>query len=128
MPRIKKVKLTQKDLDKAKDSVTDLAIEDRITRSSKGDTDSIVHIGEVVEKLLVGEAGAILKALTVGRISMELDSAKVSGKTSDFHLGRLSMANDLWNDLEQYVLDKDKVLAPKKDDESPQKFYNYSPD
>jgi len=111
---------------KSKDSQVSLAIEERITLCGKKDPESIQYVGLLVERALNGEIGEILKALTAGRISMELDSAKVSGKSSDWHLGRASMGNDLWYDLEQFVIDKDNLNRPIQHEDGVH-VYNYGP-
>lgn len=116
----RKTKVTKKDLD----------IEERLAGCGRKEPEHIIYIGELVERTLKAEFGAVIKALTAGRISMELEHKKSSGLTSDWHLGRASMGNDLWNDLEQYVLDKDTVLYskdPVQEDESVTVF-NYSPE
>lgn len=101
------------------------AIEERLTKCSRNDPQEIIFVGELVERTLAGDFGAILKALTAGRTAMELDAQKVSGKSSDYHLGRLSMANDLWNDLEQYVHDKDKMQEEIGKERMPVESFNY---
>jgi hypothetical protein len=62
----------------------------------------------------------------VGRISTELNQARGSLTSSDRILGRLEMAENLWNDLEQFVIDKDNLNRPTNFDEGVQSF-NYSP-
>jgi hypothetical protein len=94
-----------------------LKIEDRLTMAARNIPEHVIYLGELVEKHLKGEFGEVLKALLVGRISMEL-SKKSTAISSDRTLGRLEMANDLWQDLEQYVLDKDGLLTeiPKEEE------------
>ena len=111
---------------KSKDTQVDLAIEERLAGCGRKEPEHIQYVGLLVERALTGEIGAILKALTAGRISMELDISKASSKSSDWHLGRASMGNDLWHDLEQFVLDKDALNRPKQDDEGVH-VYNYGP-
>jgi len=98
---------------RGKETIADISVEDRLTRASRGEHDSIVYLGELVERILKGEFGAIIKALTAGRISRELSEAKQAPVSSDRILGRIEMAENLWNDLEQFVLDKDVCLTPK---------------
>lgn len=111
---------------KSRETQVDLQIEDRLAGCGRKEPEHIQYVGVLVERALKGEIGAILKALTAGRISMELELSKTSNKTSDWHLGRCSMGNDLWNDLEQFVLDKDNLQRPKPDDEGVH-VYNYGP-
>jgi hypothetical protein len=113
MPRISKKKRIVETVKKQKSTQQQLSIEDRLAGCGRNEPEHIQYVGDVVEGVLRGEFGAILKALTAGRLSMELDHSKTSGRSSDWHLGRASMANDLWQDFEQYVLDKDRLKQPK---------------
>lgn len=88
------------------------SIDERIAAAGRGEREHVVYLGMLVERTLKGEFGAILKALTAGRISIELDSQKESKRGADYHMGRASMGNDLWHDFEQFVLDKDTMLKP----------------
>lgn len=89
-----------------------LSIDERIAAAGRGEREHVIYLGELVERTLKSEFGAILKALTAGRISMELDSQKDSKRSADYHMGRASMGNDLWHDFEQFVLDKDSHERP----------------
>lgn len=105
---------------KLKRSSVDLAIEDRLAACGRGEPEHIIYVGMIVENLLKGEAGAIIKALTAGRSSSEILS-NMSGKlSSDRVLGRIEAYENLWNDLEQFVLDKDRANEPiqKQEEES----------
>lgn len=113
---------------KSKGTQLDFDIEERLAGCGRKEEDHIRYVGELVERALKSEIGAILKALTAGRISMELESAKVSTKSSDWHLGRASMGNDLWNDLETFVLDKDALNRPSVQGNEGVQVYNYSPE
>lgn len=110
---------------KSKTTQIDIAIEERLAGCGRNEEEHIIYVGQLVERILKGEFGAVIKALTVGRISSELASSKSGSVSSDRILGRLEMAEHLWNDLELYVLDKDKLLAPVKNDGV--QFYNYAP-
>jgi hypothetical protein len=112
---------------KQEDTPIQMSIEDRLTAASRNDPDAVIYVGQLVERVLRGEFGAIIKALTAGRISTELSQARGSMTTSDRILGRLEMAENLWNDLEQFVLDKDKLQKPESYDQGVQAF-NYSPE
>jgi len=89
-----------------------LDIEERLIRCSQKDSESIVYVGDVVERALRGEIGAVIKALTAGRISAEIQSNKDGKLSSERVLGRLEMADALWDDLEQFVHDKDALVRP----------------
>lgn len=114
MPRTKKVKVSTK----LKRSGVDLAIEERLAACGRGESEHIIYIGMLVENLLKSETGAIIKALTAGRTSSEILS-NMSGKlSSDRVLGRIEAYENLWNDLEQFVLDKDRLQEPIKEQEA----------
>ena len=104
-----------------------LSIEERLAAAGRNEPDAVIYIGQLVERVLQGEFGAIIKALTAGRISTELSQARGSMTSSDRILGRLEMAENLWNDLEQFVMDKDSLNKPQSYDEGVQSF-NYSPE
>lgn len=91
---------------------TDIAIEERLAGCGRQESEHIIYVGELVERMLNGEFGAVLKALTAGRTSAELASNKDGKVSSERILGRLEMADSLWSDLEQFVLDKDAMLRP----------------
>lgn len=99
-----------------------LDIEERIAACGRGEPSHIIYIGGVIEQALKGEVGAIIKALTAGRIAMELSNNKDGRISSDRLMGRLEMAQTLWSDLENYVLDKDKLLAEKRDDKQVEQY------
>lgn len=94
------------------ETVTKLPIEERLAGCGRQEVEHIVYVGELVEKVLNSEFGAVLKALTTGRISYELTLNRESTVSPDRILGRLEMADLLWKDLEQYVIDKDAVQRP----------------
>ena len=94
-------------------------IEERLLLCAKGDHDSTIYIGELVERCLTGEIGAVLKALTAGRTAIEIQRNRDSKLSAERVLGRIEMADLLWNDLEQYVADKDAILQPLKDAKPP---------
>lgn len=95
-----------------KRSATDIAIEDRLAGCGRLEAEHIIYVGELVERMLKSEFGAVLKALTAGRASAELSANRDGKLSADRILGRLEMADGLWSDLEQFVLDKDSQLRP----------------
>ena len=130
MPRTKKenADATAKAAHRLRTTSQDIAIEERLAACGRGEADSIVYVGELVERTLKGEFGAIIKALTTGRISRELGEARGSGVSSDRVLGRIEMAENSWNDFEQFVHDKDAALKPATKESAPVMMYNYTPD
>ncbi len=109
-------------------SGVDESIEERLASAGRGDVSAIIHLRDLVERTLKGEFGAILKALTVGRTSRELAENRDGKLSSDRVLGRIEMAELLWNDLEQYVIDGDSLLVPTKGENDSIVSYNYSPE
>ena len=109
-----------------KKSKTDISIEERLVGCGKKENDHVIYVGEVVERAIKGEIGAIIKALTAGRLSRELYENRNGKMSADRVLGRLEMCDLLWNDLEQFVLDKDKLLTPINLDEAEAVAYNYT--
>lgn len=106
----------------------DTTIDERLTACSRGDSSSVIYIRDLVERTLKGEFGAILKALTVGRTSRELAENRNGKLSSDRVLGRIEMAEILWNDLEQYVLDGDALLSSTNTGNDSMVVFNYSPE
>lgn len=112
---------------KAKKTKHDEAIENRLEGCSRNEASHIIYVGELVERVLCGEFGAVLKALTAGRIATEL-STRDPNVSSDRRIGRLEMANELWSDLEQFVHDKDKVQSELlQTGEMTTQTFNYHP-
>lgn len=116
-----------KAIKKAKKSRQDEEIEERLAGCSRHEAQHIIYVGDLVERVLKSEFGAVLKALTAGRISSEL-STRDSAVSSERRIGRLEMANDLWQDLEQFVLDKDNVQKNLlRSGEEAVEAFNYTP-
>lgn len=109
-----KIKSLREKIQKKK-SDTEIEIEDRLVMAAKNDHDSIVYIGNLVENTLKGPFGAVIKALTAGRIDMELQSNKDGSLSADRVLGRCEMGSTLWHDLEAFVLEKDAMLKPVRE-------------
>ena len=92
-------------------------IEERLIGCARKEHEHIIYIGDLVERIMRSEFGAVLKALTAGRVSQEIASNKDGKLSSERVLGRLEMADNLWNDLEQFVMDKDSLLRPLENDQ-----------
>ena len=93
----------------------DSEIDERLVACSKGDRDSIIQVGCLVENIIKGPFGSVLRALTTGRIDMELQGNKDGKLSADRILGRCEMGSTLWHDLETFVLEKDALLRPIKE-------------
>ncbi len=112
---------------RARKTKQDQDIEERLAGCSRNEANHIIYVGELVERVLRSEFGAVIKALTAGRVATEL-ATRDAGVSSDRRIGRLEMANDLWQDLEQFVLDKDKVQSDLiKSGEMSVESFNYQP-
>jgi len=114
MARPTKRKVLSDSVRNTRKNAQQVSIEERLAGCGRQEPEHIEYVGAIVEIVLKGEFGAILKALTAGRLSMELYSSKTSNRSSDWHLGRASMANDLWHDFEQFVIDADKLRQPRE--------------
>lgn len=87
-----------------------MTIKERMVRRSPED---VVYIGDLVERHFQGEFGEVLEALTNGRVQEE--ALRERGQLSaDRILGRIEMAARLAQDLEQFIIDKDSMMEPKK--------------
>ena len=89
-------------------------IKDRLVKAAQGEMESIVHIGNVVEKALGGDFGAILDALFEGLRTEQIRQNVNSSVSSDRVLGRIEMSTMIIEALEQYVLDKDNLLQESR--------------
>lgn len=105
---------------------TDVAIEERIAGCGRKEAEHIIYVGQLVERMLKSEFGAVLKALTAGRTSAELGGNKDGHISADRILGRIEMADSLWGDLEQFVLDKDAQLRPIETHEASKQMFSTS--
>lgn len=84
---------------------------DRLAACGRGDSNELIHIGEVVEMQITGEFGAILRALLKGMAAGDLAESRVRGGMSpDRYLGRLDAYEKISQNLEQYVIDKDNAI------------------
>lgn len=109
------------------------AIDERLASAAQGELRDIVYIGELVEKVLLGEFGSVLRALMKGRAAMELNESRVTAKVSaDRYLGRLDAYERILSDLEQYVLDKDfafkKILEDRKTEREMEEEIQHAPE
>lgn len=73
---------------------------------------AITALGEYVEWVLKGKFGKVLEIYFRGKESEILSRAKQDLTNSQFYLGMLGAVKEFTLDLEQFVLDKDKVNAP----------------
>lgn len=93
-----------------------MKIEDRMLRREPED---IVELGQIVEEFLKSPMYVILKALCNGSMSLEAQLSRDAKVPADRVLGRIEAYTRLLVDLEQFVSDKDSVIA--KLNEAPDK-------
>jgi hypothetical protein len=90
----------------------DIEIEEKIAACGRRELAEIVYIGELVERVLKGEFGSVLRALLKGRSAMELAESRIKSDINpDRYLGRLDAYERILEDLEQYVIDKDNASS-----------------
>lgn len=89
-------------------------IEERMIRRNMED---IEYLGDLVEQHYSGEFGKVLTALTQGRVMEEALRTK-NGESPDRILGRIEMAAKLTQDLEQFIVDRDRLREPVKKEET----------
>lgn len=83
----------------------------------KGDPSAIRAVGEYVENVLKSKFGKILEIYLRGKETEVVNRAKNDLSQAPFYLGMIGAVKEVALDLEQFVLDKDKVLEPVKKDE-----------
>lgn len=128
MPRKSKSVQIAESAKKTKPTQISLDIEERLAGCGRKEAEHIIYVGNLVERALKGEIGAVIKALTVGRISAELTNSRTTQVPSERTLGRIEMADSLWSDFEQFVNDKDKLLKPSEENLQGVHSYNYGPE
>lgn len=119
----RRIKSQIKKFGKDRREVIETQTNERLAAAARGELKEIVYVGELVERVLLGEFGAILRALLRGLSAAALaESRAKSEMPSDRYLGRLDGYDKVLENLEQYVLDGDmaskKILADSKKDDS----------
>lgn len=98
-------------------TASQIDIAERLILCQAKDRDSIIYVGNLVENTLNGPFGEVIRALTAGRIDIELRSNRDGKLSSDRILGRCEMGNQLWHDLETFVIEKDAAKRPVREAE-----------
>jgi hypothetical protein len=82
----------------------------------KGDPSAIRAVGDYVEHTLRSKFGKVLEIYLRGKEMEIINRAKQDLTQAPVYLGMLSAVKEFAIDLEQFVLDKDKVLEPVERD------------
>lgn len=97
-------------------------ITELMIKCGQQDPAAIRAVGDYVENVLKSKFGKILEIYLRGKETEILNRAKQDLAQSAFYLGMMGAVKEFALDLEQFVLDKDKVLAPVKRDEDTEVF------
>jgi hypothetical protein len=92
-------------------------ITELMVKCGQSDPQAIRAVGEYVENVLKSKFGKILEIYLRGKEVEIVNRAKQDLPQSPFYLGMIGAVKEVALDLEQFVLDKDKVLEPVKRDE-----------
>lgn len=95
-------------------------ISEQMVKCAQGDQTAIRVIGSYVESVLRGKFGKLLEIYFRGKETEVFNRSKQDLANSQFFLGMIGAVKEIQLDLEQFVLDKDKLNAPLefKDDEA----------
>lgn len=97
-------------------------VSELMIKCSQRDVAAIRAVGEYVENILKGKFGKILEIYLRGKETEIINRAKQDLPQSAFYLGMLGAIKEFALDLEQFVLDKDKVLEPVQQDPEAEQF------
>lgn len=93
-----------------------MTINERLIRM---DIEDKIYLGELVQSLLQGEGGALLIMLMNGiEEQLVLESIAKPSISSDKVLGGIQALKKLRNNMDMFIIDKENLLADKKDDAS----------
>lgn len=93
-------------------------VAEMMLKCAQGDPTAIRAVGDYVEQILKGKFGKFLEIYLRGKEMEIMGRAKSDLNQSSFYLGMLGAVKEFTIDFEQFVLDKDKVIAPiVKDDD-----------
>ncbi len=93
-------------------------ITEQMVKCAQGDQTAIRVIGDYVEFILRGKFGKLLEVYFRGKETEVLNRSKQDLANAQFFLGMIGAVKEIQLDLEQFVLDKDKLNEPieKQDD------------
>lgn len=87
-------------------------VAEMMLKCAQGDSAAIRAVGDYVEQVLKGKFGKFLEIYLRGKEMEIMGRAKNDLEHSEFYLGMLGSVKEFSLDFEQFVFDKDKVLAP----------------
>jgi hypothetical protein len=91
-------------------------VAEMMVKCAQGDPTAIRAVGDYVENVLKSKFGKVLELYFRGKEVEIINRAKQDLPQAPVYLGMLSAVKEFALDLEQFVLDKDKVLAPVERD------------
>lgn len=92
-------------------------VEELFIKCGLGDIGAIHALGDYVEQVLKGKFGKVLEIYSRGKETEIINRSKQDLANAPFYLGMLGAVKEITTDLEQFVLDKDRVIAPKESDD-----------
>ena len=92
-------------------------ITEQMVKCAQGDQTAIRVIGEYVEFILRGKFGKLLEVYFRGKETEVLNRSKQDLANAQFFLGMIGAVKEIQLDLEQFVLDKDKLNEPLKEED-----------
>lgn len=81
-------------------------------------TDSIIEIGEILQKFYNGQAGAIFRAMVNGRIKEQVSQLQDVTTTADRRLGRAEGIQMIQDDIELAIAQMDSLTQPLQEGEN----------
>lgn len=75
-------------------------------------TDSIIEIGEILQKFYNGQAGAIFRAMVNGRIKEQVSQLQDVTTTADRRLGRAEGIQMIQDDIEMAIAQMESLTQP----------------
>jgi len=80
-------------------------------------TDSIIEIGEILQKFYNGQAGAIFRAMVNGRIKEQVSQLQDVTTTADRRLGRAEGIQMIQDDIEMAIAQMESLTQPLQQEE-----------
>lgn len=75
-------------------------------------TDSIIEIGEILQKFYNGQAGAIFRAMVNGRIKEQVSQLQDVTTTAERRLGRAEGIQMIQDDIEMAIAQMESLTQP----------------
>lgn len=77
-------------------------------------TESIIEIGQIMEKFYNGNAGAIFRAIINGRIREQISQGQDTTTSSDRRLGRAEGMQLIQDDIELAIAQMQSLITPQE--------------